>query len=740
MRKFFCIFLTIILVTSLIPVSVGAAQYPSMYMDIVGSAYAVPVGEVAKLQFTIWREYKYEKYHVELYNSQGEMIASKSGELGSSIGMYPTVKVLFDTAELGIKEGKYKVKYYMEFYTFYDWHVSPKSYTDELIVVSNKCHGNHKFEDPDIWMEPECEDTGIATYTCEKCGYFEHRDVPATGHKWSDGVCLVCDMEDPDWEDSDWEDSDWEDSDWEDSDESWPHEHSYTTTVTPATCTEAGYTTYTCDCGINFVMKDYVGAKGHNYVDGRCAQCGECDPDWENPEEPHVHSYMAEVTEPTCTEMGYTTYVCDCGDRYIDGETDALGHKWGGGKVTKEATEDAEGVRTYTCTTCCGTKTESIPKLSHSHKYTNTVTVPTCIEKGYTTHSCDCGYSYTDTEVPALGHSYVDGACIVCGDGDPNWTEPSEPEETEPEDTEPEEPEENVEILRVAGAHRYTTAFMAADEMKFTLGVGKFDAVVVASGTNFADALSGSYLAAVKEAPILLACDVEWVNQLVKDYISENLNPGGTVYILGGESAVPASFETGLEGFNLDRLAGGNRFETNLLVLEEAGVGEKPILVCTGLGFADSLSASAVKLPILLVYGDKLTVGQVELLTEVGYNGMYIIGGTGAVSAKMEEVLAGYGDVQRVAGNNRFETSVKIAETFFENPDSAVLAYAWDFPDGLCGGPLAVTMGAPLILTMEKYETQAAAYIQSNTISKTTVLGGEKLIPKSSVQTIFNTK
>ena len=296
---------------------------------------------------------------------------------------------------------------------------------------------------------------------------------------------------------------------------------------------------------------------------------------------------------------------------------------------------------------------------------------------------------------------------------------------------------EDAPVSRLAGAHRYETAFLAANQMKVNLDIEKFDAVVVASGTDFADALSGSYLAAVKNAPILLACDVEWVNDLVKDYIRSNLNEGGTVYILGGIGAIPESFGTGLDGFNVKRLAGDHRFATNLLVLQEAGVGDKPLLISTGLTFADSLSASAAKLPILLVYGDKLLPEQADFLTETGERPLYILGGEGAVSGKMAEVLTAYGTVERVAGNNRFETSVKIAEKFFDSPESAVLAYAWDFPDGLCGGPLATTMNAPLILTMANYEESAKNYVRSTGISRTTILGGEKLIPDTSVDLIM---
>ena len=80
--------------------------------------------------------------------------------------------------------------------------------------------------------------------------------------------------------------------------------------------------------------------------------------------EAHEHSYTAVVTAPTCTEKGYTTHTCSCGDSYVDTYTNALGHAWDGGTVTKQPTATETGVRTYTCTRCSETKTESIPVVS----------------------------------------------------------------------------------------------------------------------------------------------------------------------------------------------------------------------------------------------------------------------------------------------------------------------------------------------------------------------------------------
>ena len=127
----------------------------------------------------------------------------------------------------------------------------------------------------------------------------------------------------------------------------------------------------------------------------------------------HTHSYKDVVTAPTCTEKGYTTHTCACGDSYVDTYTDALGHAWDEGKVTKPATEAEAGIKTYTCTRCGETKTETIPKLTHEHSYKDVVTAPTCTEKGYTTHTCACGDSYVDTYTDPLGHDLKDDAAVA---------------------------------------------------------------------------------------------------------------------------------------------------------------------------------------------------------------------------------------------------------------------------------------------------------------------------------------
>ena len=76
-----------------------------------------------------------------------------------------------------------------------------------------------------------------------------------------------------------------------------------------------------------------------------------------------THDYQSAVTAPTCTEFGYTTYTCTkCGASYTDDRVDPLGHDWDGGKVTTPPTATSSGVRTYTCKRCGETRTERIPR------------------------------------------------------------------------------------------------------------------------------------------------------------------------------------------------------------------------------------------------------------------------------------------------------------------------------------------------------------------------------------------
>ena len=126
----------------------------------------------------------------------------------------------------------------------------------------------------------------------------------------------------------------------------------------------------------------------------------------------HTHTEIRNQREATCTQTGYAgdTYCTDCDKLLSTGkELAALGHDYKA-TVTKQPTTTEEGVRTYTCTRCSSSYTESIAKLPeehHTHNYTGSITKEAaCTEAGVRTYTCSCGDSYTEN-IPATGHSYV---------------------------------------------------------------------------------------------------------------------------------------------------------------------------------------------------------------------------------------------------------------------------------------------------------------------------------------------
>ena len=197
------------------------------------------------------------------------------------------------------------------------------------------------------------------------------------------------------------------------------HRHTEIRNQREATCKEVGYTgdTYCKDCGEKLATGTAIEKKPHTVgtpatcvSKAVCSVCGESfgEVDATN----HVHTTVKNRKEATCTQTGYTgdTYCTDCNKLLGTGkEQAALGHDYKA-TVTKQPTTTEEGVRTYTCTRCNSSYTESIAKLpeeKHNHSYTGSITKEaTCTEAGVRTYTCSCGDSYTES-IPATGHSYV---------------------------------------------------------------------------------------------------------------------------------------------------------------------------------------------------------------------------------------------------------------------------------------------------------------------------------------------
>ena len=296
-------------------------------------------------------------------------------------------------------------------------------------------------------------------------------------------------------------------------------------------------------------------------------------------------------------------------------------------------------------------------------------------------------------------------------------------------------------VKRIAGDDRYHTSLRVGRELKKVMKVKDFNAVVVANGDNYADALSGAYLAKVKNAPLILVNEnnMEQAKKFIYDHLnkrSRKWQAKSQVYLLGGERVVPEAMKTELEEyFDIKRIAGSDRFETNLKILKEANVRSGDLLVCSGVGYADSLAASASGKPIMLV-DDMLSDEQKKLIKSLDSGNVTIIGGYKSVNSNIENACKSLTPTIRIYGEDRYKTSLAIAKHFFKNSKSAVFAYGDNFPDGLCGGVLAEKMNAPLLLINENNYDFAKQYVRENTMNKFVVLGGNRMIPNRTINYI----
>lgn len=243
-------------------------------------------------------------------------------------------------------------------------------------------HGDHIAAFTDTVVAPTCTEQGYTHHVCtvKGCTYAPVDDtyVAATDHTW------------------------------------------VKTQTNPPTCTEKGTQFYKCSaCGATRTEK--IAALGHDLsrcdlrpaatctqpgrAVGTCARCG-VQIDEVIPAKGHDYSYAETSVAPTCTEPGHYKGTCPtCGKDYDD-VVPALGHDWGEWVTSIEPTVSTVGYRYHVCNRdgCGYREGEDIPKL-HTHTWDAGVVTqkPTAAEPGVRTYTCTvCGQTRTET-IPATG-------------------------------------------------------------------------------------------------------------------------------------------------------------------------------------------------------------------------------------------------------------------------------------------------------------------------------------------------
>ena len=297
-------------------------------------------------------------------------------------------------------------------------------------------------------------------------------------------------------------------------------------------------------------------------------------------------------------------------------------------------------------------------------------------------------------------------------------------------------------VGRVGGADRVATAIALSSRR------ASADTVVLATGSAYPDALTGSPLAATLDAPLLLTT----APRLEANVAAEITRLGADrVIVLGGTSAVPAGVEQDLLslGLAVDRLAGEDRFATAGLVADTIGIGDVVVLAegannDPARGWPDAVTgsglAAGLDVPILLTTVDVMPFPTAERLLDV--EEVLLVGGEAAVSATIAaEATQGTSSVIRLAGPDRYATSHDVAleaQRRGVDPSVAYVATGRDWPDGLAAAAAAGGVGGMLLL-VDGIDLDASSWTanliaqQDRVIGNLLVVGGTAAVTPDTV-------
>ncbi len=172
-----------------------------------------------------------------------------------------------------------------------------------------------------------------------------------------------------------------------------------------------------------------------------------------------------------------------------------------------------------------------------------------------------------------------------------------------------------------------------------------------------------------------------------------------------GEPGEPGEGDT----YTLDRLWGENRYGTAAAISREGwSEGAEAVILVSGINFPDALAGAVLAYledaPILLTSQNRLNPETLEEIKRLGPERIYILGGSSAVSEEVENELNKDYEVHRIAGDNRYETAVKIGEAIKEKTgrqtfDTVIIATSDTYPDALAVGTFAGRNEIPVLFT-----------------------------------------
>ena len=297
----------------------------------------------------------------------------------------------------------------------------------------------------------------------------------------------------------------------------------------------------------------------------------------------------------------------------------------------------------------------------------------------------------------------------------------------------------NPDTGRIGGKDRIDTAIKISKD-----NYDKAKTVIVVRHDLFPDSMTASVLAKLKDAPILLN-PTDKLDSRVGDEIKRL--GAEEVIIVGGQNSVSEKVREDLKAYdadkNVERIAGADRYGTSEMVAKRVvGITGKKntAVVASGQVFPDALSvgtfASRDGYPILLVKKDSIPSQVERAIKDLEINKTYIAGGTNTISKSTETKLPSV--LERMAGKDRYETSVAIAKSKFGASKEAYVASGIEFADALVISPISGKYNRPTLLVSNKVNSNQLVrnYVKSSNINKLIAIGGERYVPSSVIDNL----
>ncbi len=240
----------------------------------------------------------------------------------------------------------------------------------------------------------------------------------------------------------------------------------------------------------------------------------------------------------------------------------------------------------------------------------------------------------------ALWYLNVQNVCILGGSKSVSKTiEKKLTEGDKPEKVDPNVYYPTYNTSRISGKDRYDTAVSIAKRLQEETKKAP-ETVFFVSASNFADALSVSTVAALKEAPVLYINQAGVLDSSTKAYLKSCKNSIKNAYVIGGKKAIADKALSQIKPYvaktgKVERIAGANRYDTCVKVNQKfASCFGDDICMATGNNFPDALAggvlAANLKAPMMLV-GNNLEASQKSYFTKRNTETYYLLGGESVV-------------------------------------------------------------------------------------------------------------